>query len=96
MSDNCIPDGFYEKFPEPAVKASLTRIWENILKTWGTEEGIQYLESLLVVEDDRTRQGFDSTIISELLLLGKLHDEAYPEFAVSKFGNNFEFLDDSN
>ncbi len=96
MSDNSIPGEFYDKYPEPAVKDRLLRIWEQIQKTWGTEEGAHYLESLLIVEDGRTRQGFDSAIMSELLLLEKLHEQAYPEFVVSKLGNDFEFSDDKN
>ena len=85
MSDNSIPGEFYDKYPEPAVKDRLLRIWEQIQKTWGTEEGAHYLESLLIVEDGRTRQGFDSAIMSELLLLEKLHEQAYPEFVVSNW-----------
>lgn len=96
MSDDSIPDDFYDKYPEPIVKAKLSRIWEQIKKTWGSEEGVQYLESLLIVEDDRTRKGFDSTIMSELLLLGKLHERDYPEFAVSKLGGNYKFVDENN
>ncbi len=96
MSDNNIPDEFYEKYPEPEVKTRLLRIWDQVQKTWGTEEGAQYLESLLIVEDDRSRQGFDTAIMSELLLLGKLHEQAYPEFSVSKLGNSFRFVDDKN
>ena len=96
MSENSIPEEFYEKFPDPTVKTRLTRIWEQIEKTWGTEEGMKYLESLLVVEDGRTREGFDSEIISEIFLLGKLHMEAYPQFEVTKLGADFIFADDQN
>lgn len=96
MSENSIPEAFYEAYPEPAVKENLTRIWEQVKKTWGTAEGMQYLESLLVVEDDRSREGFTPEIISELLLLGKLHEEAFPQFEVVKLGGEFEFGDDSS
>ncbi len=95
MSENSIPEEFFEVYPEPAVRDKLARIWEQIQKTWGTEEGMHYLESLLVVEDDRTREGFNPGIISELLLLGKLHQEAFPQFEVVKLGGEFEFGDDS-
>lgn len=96
MSENSIPEEFYEKFPEPAVKTRLTRIWEKVEETWGTEDGMKYLESLLVVEDGRSREGFDSIISSEIYLLGKLHEEAYPQFEVTKLGADFIFEDDHN
>jgi hypothetical protein len=94
MSETSIPEEFYEKFPEPTVKIRLIRIWEKVEETWGTEDGMKYLESLLIVEEGRTREGFDSIIISEIFLLGKLHEEAYPQFEVTKLGADFIFEDD--
>jgi len=94
MSENAIPEEFYEVYPEPSVKETLSRIWEKIEETWGSEEGMRCLESLLVVEDDRTRDGFTPVIMSELLLLAKLHEEAYPQFEAAKFGSEFVFGSD--
>jgi len=91
MSEDSIPEEFYEAYPEPAVRETLSRIWEKIEVNWGSEAGMRYLESLLLIEDDRTREGFTPDIMSELLLLGKLHEEAYPQFEAAKFGSDFVF-----
>lgn len=91
MSEYSIPEEFFEVYPEPAVRDNLARIWEKVQKTWGSAEGMQYLQSLMVVEDNRTRDGFTPEIVSELLLLGKLHEEAFPQYESAKLGDIFEY-----
>ena len=93
MSEDVLPEEFFEKFPEPAVRNRLSRIWENILKSWGSQEGIDYLNSLLIVEEDRSRQGFDSGVMSELLLLEKIHVLKFPEFPPSTLDTGYDFAD---
>ena len=96
MSEENIPAEFFEKYPEPEIKSRLSRIWEQLGKDWGTQEGASYLESLLVVEDGRDREGFDFAVLTELLLLEKLHEEAYPEFIKPTWEKSFDFSGDSD
>ena len=96
MSEENIPTEFYEKFPESTVKSRLLRIWDQIDKDWGTEECVAYLESLLVIEDGRDREGFDSAVMSEFLLLEKLHEEAYPEFVKPTWEKSFNYSSDGD
>ena len=97
MSDENIPEAFFEKYPESVVKQNQTRIWQQIVEYWGSQECADYLESLLLVEEGRDRQGFNSVVISELLLLALLHDQAHPEFSSHpKLGEGNQFIYDSS
>jgi hypothetical protein len=100
MPEKNIPSEFFDKYPNSVLKSKLRRIWEQIEENWGTLEGVEYLESLVIVEEGRSRQGFDFDVVSELLWLGELHEFAYPEFARPRLGNQnkftFETLDKSS
>ena len=48
----------------------------------------------MLVEDDRDRQGFNTAVLSELLLPGLLQAQAHPEFSTHANpaeGKNFNF-----
>ncbi len=73
MSESKIPEDFDEKYPDSVVKERFTRIWDKIEEMWGTQEGIDYLDELVVIDDGKDRQGFDLNVMSELLFLAQCH-----------------------
>ena len=81
MSEEKIPEAFFDKYPYPAVRENFSRIWKWIEQQWGAQECTDYLESLVLVEDGRDRRGFDAAVLSELMLLGLLHEQAHPEYS---------------
>ena len=91
MSKREIPEEFFDKHPDSQLKNSLHRIWEKIEEHWGTQHGADYLDSLVIVEEGRSRHGFDFNVISELMSLGELHEKAFPEFAHPSLGGKKEF-----
>ena len=54
---------------------------------------MEFLNSLLLVVEDRSRQGFDSEVMSELLLLEKIHEQTFPEFPPSTLDTGYDFAD---
>lgn len=56
-------------------------IIKNITLFWGTKRCRDYLESLLLIESDRNRAGFQPGALFEILFLIKLHDNVFPSFA---------------
>lgn len=91
MSKQEIPEEFFDKHPDSQLKISLHRIWEKIEEHWGTQQGADYLDSLVIVEEGRSRHGFDFNIISELMSLGELHERTFPEFALPRLGGRNDF-----
>ena len=88
MPGSNIPEDFDEKYPDSVVKERFTRIWEKVDEIWGTQECINYLDELVVIDDGKDRQGFDLTVMSELLCLAELHNKTYPQFAVPQLGDD--------
>lgn len=91
MLEQVILEEFIDKYPDSQLKNSLHRIWEKIEEHWGTQQGADYLDSLVIVEEGRSRHGFDLNVISELMHLGELHEKAFPEFASPRLGGQKEF-----
>jgi len=88
MTESNIPDDFLEKYPDSVVKERFGRIWEKVNEKWGTQDCVDFLDELTVMEGDKERQGFDLTVMSELLYLGDLHNKLFPEFAVQRLGDD--------
>jgi hypothetical protein len=93
MSDSPIPNDFYEKYPDSKLINRFERLWNKISEKWGSEEGFLLLEELTVMEDSKNRQGFDLTVMSELLYLGELHSREHPQFAKPRFGEDIWKVD---
>lgn len=87
MTESNIPVEFLEKYPDSVVKERFVRIWDKVNEQWGTQECVDFLDELVVMEDDKDRQGFDLTVMSELLFMAELHNKNFPEFAVPKLGD---------
>ena len=66
MSEERIPEAFNDKYPGPAVRENFSRVCRQIEQQWGRQECTDYLESLVLVEDDRHRQDFDAAVLSDL------------------------------
>jgi hypothetical protein len=90
MTESNVPGDFLEKYPQSVVKEKFTRIWEKVNEKWGTQDCVDFLDDLTVMEGDKDRQGFDLTVMSELLCLGDLHNKLYPEFAVKRLGDAWD------
>jgi hypothetical protein len=88
MAESNIPEEFSEKYPDSVVKERFRRIWEKVDEQWGTQECVDFLDELVVMEDDKKRQGFDLNVMSELLHLAEMHNRAFPQFAVPKLGDD--------
>ncbi len=88
MSESKIPVDFDEKYPDSVVKERFARIWGKIEEMWGMQEGIDYLDELVVIDDGKDRQGFDLNVMSELLFLAQLHNRDFPEFAAPQLGDD--------
>ncbi|MFW2438182.1 MAG: hypothetical protein ACN4GR_02295 [Arenicellales bacterium] len=84
MPEDNVPAEFFVKFPQSAIKSRQHRIWEQINILWCTRNGVDYINTLLVVEKGRERQGFDADVISELMVLAQLQEKACPEVAGTK------------
>jgi len=83
-----VPRDFYEKYPASVMIERFERLWTKIQEKWGTRDCVELLDELLVMEDDKQRQGFDFNVMSELLFLTELHARQYPEFAKPKLGDD--------
>jgi hypothetical protein len=93
MSEGPIPPDFLEKYAESALIDRFERLWVKICEKWGSEECYHLLEELVVMEDNKNRQGFDLTVMSELLYLSELHAREHPEYAKPKFGDDIWKVD---
>ncbi len=67
------------------------RIAEKILLHWGYKEFYPLIDKLLLVEKERSRQGFSLEVVEEIYLLQEIHDKKFPATRPSddKFKNPF-------
>ena len=69
-----IPDKFFDEFPDSLLQRNYSRVFELINLLWGTLEGQNYLDGIVLMEpDNTTRQGFDFEVFLELAALHSLH-----------------------
>ena len=85
--------GFLEVFAKMGLYFFHERLWQKISEKWGSEECYLLLEELVVMEDNKNRQGFDLTVMSELLFLSELLAKEHPEFARPQFGDDIWKVD---
>ena len=83
-----IPEQFFIKYPDSALKNKFERILNEINDLWGTQQGRNYLEKLVVVDDRKERAGFDLTVMDEILYLTDLHAKMYPHFRKPQLGED--------
>ncbi len=94
MSEDKVSAEFFVKYPESVLRSQMSRIWEQINSHWGSQQAPEYLESLLIVEEDRERKGFTPDVMAELLTLVRLHDIDFPEYCIDDLESRFQFNDD--
>lgn len=49
----------------------------NIRIFWGSEEFVEYIDSIIINTRNEPREGFDSTIFEAIILLSNIHSEEY-------------------
>lgn len=57
-------------------------IAERIELQWGYKEIHAYINKLLVVDKDRSRQGFPSAVLQEIYTLQEIHNKLFPGAAM--------------
>lgn len=55
----------------------MDRVKNNIQLFWGTFEGYEYLEKLILMEPDRDRQGFPPEFMQMLMKAYEVHEWLY-------------------
>ena len=70
----------------PTIQSELSafypHVWKKILEHWGTLMCPGYLKQLMIVEGGRSRAGFSTQAIAEVMHLTKLHDRRFPHYAI--------------
>ena len=63
---------------ESLLDTNYPKISEMIKLHWGYKEIYLYINKLLVVDKDRSRQGFPIEVIKEIYLLQEIHEKLFP------------------
>lgn len=71
------------------LDTNYSRIAEKILLHWGYKEFYPFMDKLLVVEKERSRQGFPLEVLEEIYLLQEVHDKKFPSTrpSLDRFNN---------
>ena len=69
-----IPDEFFDEYPNSLLQRDYTRVFDTINSIWGTLEGQDYLDGIVLMEHDHIdRAGFPFEVFLELAALHAIH-----------------------
>ncbi|OQW42318.1 MAG: hypothetical protein A4S08_01200 [Proteobacteria bacterium SG_bin4] len=66
------------------------RVADMIELHWGYKEFYSYINKLLVVERDQSRQGFPLDVLQEIYTLQEIHEKAFPHLQSPVKSNGLE------
>ena len=64
---------------ESFIDLNHSHLAEKILIHWGFQEFYPFINKLVVVDDDRERNGFSPNVITELHELSEIHERLFPK-----------------
>ena len=74
---------------ESLLDINYPKISEMIKLHWGYKEIYLYINKLLVVDKDRSRQGFPIEVIKEIYLLQEIHEKLFPGLKKCNWGGKY-------